>query len=62
MKEDDKMVAKRRFERINSLIACKSYIQYKDIPEIKEIFIYGCKHNKTDEINQYIVIGCDWMN
>ena len=40
MKEDDKMVVKRRFERIyNMMLDFKSYIKYEDIPENKEIFI-----------------------
>ena len=33
MKEDYKIVEKRRFERINDMITCKSYIKYEDIPE-----------------------------
>ena len=39
-KEDDKLVVKRRFERINNLMECKSYIQNKDISENKEMFVY----------------------
>ena len=37
----------------------KSYIKYEDIPENKEIFIYGFKHVKTDKVDNYILIGCD---
>ena len=59
MKEDDKMVEKRRFERINNMISYKSYINYEDISENKEIFIYGFKHVKTDKIVNYILIGCE---
>ena len=58
MKEDYKMVEKRRFERINDMITCKSYIKYEDIPENKEIFVYGYKHIKTNKIDNYILIGC----
>ena len=59
MKEDDKMVLKRHFERINKMIACKSCIKYEDTPEKTEIFIYGSKHFKTDKIVNYIFIGCE---
>ena len=59
MKEDYKMVEKRRFERINDIMEYKSYIKYEDIPENKEIFIYGFKHVKTDKIDNYILIGCE---
>ena len=59
MKEDYKMVEKRRFERINDIMEYKSYIKYEDIPENKEIFIYGFKHVKTDKLDNYILIGCE---
>ena len=59
MKEDDKMVEKRRFERINDMISYKSYIKYEDISENKEIFIYGFKHVKTDKIDNYILIASE---
>ena len=52
MKEDDKMVVKRRFERINDLITCKSYIKYEEIPENKEILFYGFKQIETDKIGK----------
>ena len=59
MKEDYKMIEKRRFERINDMIMYKSYIKYEDIPENKEIFIYGFKHVQTDKVDNYILIGCE---
>ena len=58
MKKDDKTVVNRRFERIINMIECKSSVKYEDVPENKEIFIYGFKHNKTDKIDNYILIGC----
>ena len=59
MKEDYKMIVQRRFERINDMITCKSSIKYQDIPENKEIFIYGFKNIKTEKIDNYILIGCE---
>ena len=59
MKEDYKMIVQRRFERINDMITCKSYIKYEDLPENKEIFIYGFKHIKTEKIDNYILMGCE---
>ena len=59
MKEDYKMVEQRRIERINVMITYKSYIKYEDIPENKEVFVYGYKHIKTDKIDNYILIGCE---
>ena len=59
MKEDYKMVEKRRFERMNDMKTHKSYIKHEDIPENKEIFVYGYKHIKTDKIDNYILIGCE---
>ena len=59
MKEKDKMVVKRRFERINDMITCKLYINYENNPENKEISIYGFKHIKTDKIDKYFLIGCE---
>ena len=60
MKEDDKMVVKRRFERIyNMMMDFKSYIKYEDIPENKEIFIYSFKPVQTDKFENYILIGSD---
>ena len=57
MKKDDKMVVIRRFERINIMMECKSYVKNEDISENKEIFVYGFKHIKTDKIDKYIIIG-----
>ena len=31
----------------------------KDIPENKEIFVHGFKHNKTDKVDNYILIKCE---
>ena len=58
VKEVYRMVEKRRFERINDIMEYKSYIKYEDIPENKEIFIYGFKRVKTDKIDNHILIGC----
>ena len=59
MKEDDKMVVKRRFERIRNMMDYKSYIKYEDIPENKEIFIYSFKPVKTDKVENYILIASE---
>ena len=60
MKEDYKLVVKRRFERIhNMMMDCKSYTKNEDIPENKEIYFCGLKHVKTDKIDNYLLIGCD---
>ena len=60
MKEDDKMVVKRRFERIyNMMMDFKSYIKYEDILENKEIFFYSFKPVKTDKVDNYILIGSE---
>ena len=60
MKEDDKMVVKRRFERIyNMMMDFKSYIKYEVIPENKEIFIYSFEPVKTDKVDNYILIGSE---
>ena len=48
------MIENRRFERINDIIAFKSYIKYGDIPENREVSVYGFKHIKTDEIDNYL--------
>ena len=53
---EEPTIENKRFERINTMMACKSYIKNKDFPENKKIFITGFKHIKTDE---YIPIGCD---
>ena len=60
MKEDNKMIVKRRFERIyNMMMDFKSYIKYEGIPENKEIFIYSFKPVKTDKVDNYVFIGCE---
>ena len=59
MKEDYKMVVKRRFERIRNMMDYKSYTKNEDIPENKEIFIYSFKHVKTEKVNNYILIACE---
>ena len=59
MKEDYKMVVKRRFERIYTALESMDYTKYEDISENKEIFVYGIKHVKTDKIDNYILIGCE---
>ena len=60
MNEDDKMVVKRRFERIIIMMMdCKSYIKNEDFSENKDKFVYGFKHVKTDKVDDYILIGCE---
>ena len=53
------MVVKRRFDRIFNMMDCESYMKNEDIPENKDIYVYGLKHNKTDEVDIYILIGCE---
>ena len=52
------MLENRRFQRINDMITCKSYMKYEDNLENQEIFINGFKHIKTDKIVNYILIKC----
>ena len=59
MKEDYKMVVKTRFERIYNRMEGKSYIKHEDIPENKEIFVYGFRHIQADKVDNYILIGCE---
>ena len=60
MKEDYKMIVKRRFERIhNMMLDCKSDTKNEDIPENKVIFIYSFKHVKTDKIDNYVLMGSE---
>ena len=59
MKEDYKMVVKRRFEKIYNMMECKSYMRNEDISENKEIIVYGSKDVKTDKVDKYILIGCE---
>ena len=53
------MFEKKRFERIYSAIKTLTYTEYEDIPENREIFIYGFKPFKTDKIDNYTLIGCE---
>ena len=46
------MIEIRRFERIDEKIACNSYIKHEDMPEKIEIFNYGFKHIRTDNIDK----------
>ena len=60
MKEDNKMIVKRRFKRIrNMMLDFKSYIKYEDIPENKEIFIYSFEPVQTDKVDNYILIASE---
>ena len=59
MKEDYKMIEKRRFERISNSIESMTSTKYENISKNKEIFIYGLKHVKTDKIDNYILIGSE---
>ena len=52
------MLEKRRIERINEAKESTSDTKYEDIPQKQEIFVYGFKHIKTDEIDNYILIAC----
>ena len=58
MKEDYKMVVKRRFEGIYNARKTMTDTKYEDIPEKKEIFIYGFKQIKTDKSDNNLLIGC----
>ena len=37
---------------------CKSYMKNEDVPENKEIFVYGFRLVKTDELDNYMLFGC----
>ena len=52
MKEDDKTVVRRRFERIYNEIESKSNMKHKEVLQNNEIFIYGFKRKKTDKIEK----------
>ena len=58
MNEDKQTDVEIRFERIYNMMECKSYLKKEDIPESKEIFVYGFKHNITDKVDNYILTGC----
>ena len=59
MKEVDKKIAKRRFERIYNSIESMAYTECEDIHEKKEIFVYGFIHIQTDKVDFYKLIGCE---
>ena len=60
MKEDYKMIVKRRFERIyNMMLDFKSYSKNEDMPENKEIFIYSFKPVQTIKVDNYILIASE---
>ena len=59
MKQGFKAVVKRRFKRIYNMMEFISYMKNEDVPENKEVFVYGFKHNKTAKIDKYILIGCE---
>ena len=59
MKQDAKMVVKRRFQNMYNPIETMIYMKYEDIRENKEIFINGFKYIKTDKIDNFILIGCE---
>ena len=59
MKEDDKMVEKRRLESWINRMEVTSYPKKEETPENEEIFIYGFKHNQMDIIYTFILIGCE---
>ena len=44
MEADKKLVVKRRFGRIYSAIESMAHTKLEDIPENKELNIYGFKH------------------
>ena len=48
----------RRFKRRINVIAFKSHMEDEDTPANKKIFVYGFKHIKTDELDNFILIGC----
>ena len=47
LKEDDEIILKRRLERKNIMLECKTYIENEGISENKEILVYGFKYIKT---------------
>ena len=58
MKEDYKMIVKRRFESIyNMMLDFESYSKNEDKPENKEIFLYSFKPVQTNKVDNYILIG-----
>ena len=60
MKENHKMIVKRRFERIyNMMLDFKSYSKNEDIPENKEVFIYSFKPVQTNKVENYILMASE---
>ena len=53
MIKDDKMVVKIRFERINDMMECKSFVKNEVIPENKEMFVYG--FSKLKQLKSIII-------
>ena len=45
------MIKKRRFERIKNMMEAKSCMKNEDVPEYKEIFVYGFKQIEQDKID-----------
>ena len=41
------------------MMECNLYKKYEDIPENKEIFIYGFHHIKMKKIENFLIIGCE---
>ena len=35
------------------MIQSKSYMKHEAVPENKELFVYGLKHNKTDKVDTF---------
>ena len=58
-KEVDKMVVKRRFERLYVFMEVNSYTIYEELREDKGMFNYGFKHIKTNKVDSYIRVRCE---
>ena len=58
MEKHYEMVIKRRFERLYNMIQCKLYMKNEDIPENKDVLVYGFKHIKTNKINSFKLMEC----
>ena len=39
---------------------CKLYMKNEEVPENKEIFVYGFNNVNTANVGNYILIGCEW--
>ena len=57
MNNDKEMIDKRRFQKINNTIACKSYMKQGDVPENKDTFVYGFEHIETDKTDNHILVA-----